>query len=109
MTLLEFQSNVEREKAFALMQGKTITDSTGASLTCKRAKTSEQRDRNTKLQKAEQEIKKQCSHGEEIKIEWSERRVTCKVRGASASTPVFIQNKTDSSGEFLSPFANVQL
>ena len=103
VTLIEFQSNAEREKALTLLSGKNLNDSTGASLTCKRAKTSAQKERNTKLQNAEKEIQKHSATGDNVKIEWETRRVLCK------NLPAFVQHKDDSSGDFLPPFANLRV
>ena len=101
MTLVEFQTNSDREKALVLLEGKAMTDSSGASLVSKRAQTATQRERNMKLQKAEEEIKKKTS--EAVKIEWNERQVLCK------GVPAFIQNKDDSGGKFLAPFLELRV
>ena len=61
MTLIEFQSNSDREKALVLLEGKNMTDSSGAVLVSKRAQTEIQRDRNIKLQKAEEMINKETN------------------------------------------------
>ena len=103
VTLIEFASNAGREKALTLLSGKILNDSTGASLTCKRAKTPAQKERNTKLQTAEKEIQKHCTAGDNVKIEWETRRVLCK------GLPAFIQHKDDSSGDFHPPFASLRV
>ena len=76
-------------------------DATGTKLVSKRAQTESQRDRNVKLQKAEEEIKKKTK--EELKIEWKERQELCN------GAPAFIQNKDDSNGKFLAPFSHLHL
>ena len=101
MTLVEFQSNRDREKEFVLLEGKSMTDTSGAALVSKRAQTEMQRERNMKLQKAEEEIKKKTS--ETVKIEWKERQVLCK------DVPAFIQNKDDSGGKFFAPFLELHV
>ena len=101
MALVEFQSSQDRDKALTLLEGKTMTDATGAKLMNKRAQTESQRDRNVKLQKAEEEIKKKTK--EDVKIEWKERQVLCN------GAPAFIQNKDDSNGKFLVSFSNLHL
>jgi len=103
VTLIEFASNTDREKALVLLSGKTLHDSTGALLKCKCASTSSQRDRNTKIQNAEKEIQKMCVKGETVKIEWTSRRVLCN------NVPAFVQHKEDSSGDFLPPFTNLRV
>ena len=60
-----------------------------------------QRDRNGKLQKAEEEIKKQCTHGETVKIDWKERSVTCQ------DVAAYTQDIDESSENFLSAFTQL--
>ena len=96
---MEFASNNEREKAFALLKdGPKPKDGKGAELTIKRARTSQQRDRNDRLFKAKDLITKSCKYGEEVKIDFEHRQILCK------NVPAFIQNKDDAGGNFLPPF-----
>ena len=60
-----------------------------------------QRDRNTKLQKAEAHMKTQAPNGQEIKIVWADRIVTC--HGVIG----FRQNRDDSSGGFADLFISI--
>ena len=101
VTLVEYKTNQDREKAFVLLSGKTMKDSAGSSIVCKRGKTQMQRDRNSKLQKAEEEIKKQCTHGETVKIDWKERSVTCQ------DVAAYTQDKDGLSDNSLSPFTQL--
>ena len=102
VTVVEFKNNADREKALTLLTDKQLKDKTGASIVCKRAKTASQRDRNFKLQKAEEEVKKLCKSSQTVKIEWKDRQILCN------GVPAFIQNKDDSSGIFLPPFEKIQ-
>ena len=94
VSLIEFRSNSDRDKAFKILEKKTPTDTTGTTLVCKRARTMNQKNRNDKLLQAEDMIKKSCNNGDIIKIEWKERQVTCN------KVPAFTQDRDSPAGSF---------
>ena len=86
-----------------MLEDKVLTDSTGAKIAIKRGKTAQQRDRNTKLQKAESEMKK-CAPGksETVKINWKDRTVEYDGKAC------FRQNRNDNFVNFAEPFTQVE-
>ena len=96
---MEFANNSDRELAFRLLKDKQLKDGTGRIIECKRALTSMQRDRNTALVKAADLMKKSPHAGSNpVKLDWQNRCV--KV----SDQPVFIQERDDVTGTFVSPF-----
>ena len=101
VSLLEFRSNAEREKAFALVKGLNLQDNSGAKLACKRARTNLQRQRNDGLIAAEGNLKKQFGEPGEVKIDWEHRQVKCK------GEPAFIQDRVGLTGSYVGKFATL--
>ena len=101
ITLVEFSSNDQREKALKVLADQPIRDLTGALLRVKRALTAFQRERNISLIKAEDVLKKQGVS--DAKIDWKERQISCK------GVPLFVQGKSESGGRFLPPHVALKL
>ena len=98
VSLIEFGSNADREAVFKILQGLDLKDNSGAKVTCKRAKTVLQKQRNDSLVKAEGLIKSKAESGATVKIEWEKREVSCN--GVTA----FSQFRESASGNFKAPF-----
>ena len=77
VTLVNFRSNADREKAFNVLKDKTLKDTSGCSLSCKRARTAQQKNRNDILFKAEELVKKSCKKNEKVKLDFKKRCVLC--------------------------------
>ena len=101
ISLVEFASNDQREKALKLLTGQIVRDSTGTPLKIKRALTAFQRERNTSLIKAEDILKK--TGIDDAQIDWKGRQITSK------GMPAFVQGKSESGGRFLPPHAALKL
>ena len=101
VTLINFRSNSDREKAFLLLKDKSVKDSSGSALSCKRARTMQQKNRSDVLFKAEELINKSCSQGERIKIDFKNRCVTCN------SQIAFEQDRESIRGNFVGDFTQL--
>ena len=101
VSLIEFRSNGDREKALKKLEDRDLKDSTGSKLTAKRARTNLQKQRNDLLIKAESLIKVKHRQLDEVKINWRESQVVVK------NVPAFCQDKEGSSGSFLPPFTDL--
>ena len=103
---MEFASRVEREavlKKFEQAKA-TIKDASGATLSVGRAKTAQQRKRNTALQKCEGLLKKHVlAKDKTVKIEW--QMEGSKNRSVTVAGEVaFLQCVGEMSGSFVAPF-----
>ena len=98
VTLVNFRSNADREKAFNVLKDKTLKDTSGCSLSCKRARTAQQKNRNDILFKAEELVKKSCKKNEKIKIDFKNRYVTCNSQMACE------QDRESVRGNFVDDF-----
>ena len=103
VSLLEFRSNGEREKAFDYLAKISAKDAKEGKLTVKRARSSLQKQRNDMLVKAHDLIKGEADPGHEVKLDWKSRKVTCQ--GSDA----FIQYRTSNQGIFQKPFEELKL
>ena len=79
-----------------MLKDKNLKDARGGNISCKRAQTATQRDRNTHLFKARDEIKK---HNAGAKVDLLTRRVVLP-----GDVPAYVQDKDGLGGKFASPF-----
>jgi hypothetical protein len=98
VSLIEFRSNSDREKAFNLLKDRDLKNADGSKLTCKRARTSFQKQRNDELITAEKLLKEKHESPSDVKINWQERSVDIKEVAA------FLQNRNSTTGKFTDPF-----
>jgi len=96
VTVCEFGNSAQREQVFNQLKDKILKDNQGGTIMCKRAQTTLQRDRNTKLHKACDEVKKRNA---DAKIDFMSRRVMLP-----GDVPVYAQDKDGLGGRFLPPF-----
>ena len=96
VSIVEFANNAQREQVFSFLKDKALQDKKGGKVSCKRAQTAMQRDRNSNLFKACDEIKK-CNS--EAKVEFLSRRVILP-----GNVPAYVQDKDGLGGHFLPPF-----
>jgi len=75
VTLIEFCSNTDREFVFKALKSASLKDGTGATIVCKRARTSMQKQRNDSLIKAEGLVKAKIGPSCKAQINWQERHV----------------------------------
>ena len=102
-TYAEFASPDSRREALNCLSGKTLSVG-GQNITFKNARTKFNGQRNYSLRKAEQVIKGSTqSSGKSVKINWTERSVTVD------GSPAFTQDKTETGGSFVSPYADLTL
>lgn len=98
VSLIEFRSNADREKAFNLLKDRDLKNGDGSKLTCKRARINFQKQRNDELIAAEKLLKEKHDSPADVKINWQERSVEVK------EAPVFLQNRNSTTGKFTEPF-----
>ena len=103
VSIVEFRNRSDREVAFRLLSGKQLTDDTEAKVSCKRARTGLQKQRNDKLIKANDVLKQNCVSQDLVQIDWKERRVLVN------ATPAFVQGQETAEGSFLPPFVNLAM
>ena len=103
VSLIEFRSNADREKAFEVLSSEVVKDEKDGSLMFKRARSSVQKQRNDFLVKACDLIKKKAPAGKEVKIDWKNRKVLCQGEDA------FIQDRELSGGSFANSFQGLSL
>ena len=102
VSLVEFRSNTDREKAFNLVKDLEFKDDSGSKLACKRARTNLQKTRNDALVEAEGFLKKKVDVPGDIKIDWKNRQVVTK-----DDVPAFVQQRGESSGSYQSVFSKL--
>ena len=91
VSLIEFRSNTEREKAFNLWKDRDLKNDDGSKLTCKCARTNFQKQRNDELIAAEKLLKEKHDSPSDVKINWQDHSVEVK------EAPVFFQNRNSGS------------
>ena len=103
VSLIEFRSNGEREKALDILAKISAEDSLKGKLAIKRARTALQKQRNDVLIKACDLIKEKTCPGQDVKIDWKNRKVTCQGNDG------FIQMRDSTEGSFHGSFQALHL